>query len=188
MTTQETKLEQVKKSCHIASNVAKAIKIILTVGAILCLVATAVIAMYRSQIDPKIAAAIAGGQGEFFTNGELGDFGIVSMDLDVEEYLVKGEYSIVIILYCAYAAIMCGITLIIFSIIGKVFSLIEKSATPFSEEVLVKLRRSFIALTVWCLLVTDSIGATAIMGLALWCVYCILDYGTTLQIEVDETL
>lgn len=188
MTLQETKLEQVKKSCHITNNVVKVIKIILTVGALLALIGAGVLGMYRNRIDAGIAEAIAADKAEFFTNGEFGDFGLITIDLDVQELVDQGQYALVMICYCAYAAVMCGLVCIIFSIIGKVFAIIETSNTPFSTEVLGKLRKSFIALVIWCLLISDSLGATAIFAMALWCIYCILDYGTTLQTEVDETL
>ncbi|MCR5373846.1 MAG: hypothetical protein K6E39_00565 [Lachnospiraceae bacterium] len=86
-----------------------------------------------------------------------------------------------------FAAGMCCVVAVIFWLVEGIFKKIKESDSPFTEEILKKLRIVFIVISILALL-TNGIWSGAIVGLLCWAVYCIIDYGYALQSEVDETL
>lgn len=68
----------------------------------------------------------------------------------------------------------------------RIFRDVQKSDNPFSKEMLKKMKKAFIALSIvtvfWC----GLLGV--VFTLFIWCVYAICEYGHVLQSEIDETL
>lgn len=182
MREQEMKLEKVKKSCQTAKSVTKVMQIILVVGCILCLVGAAIVFAMRDSVNAAIAANEASVSFKNITAN-----GIIGLDVDVADFIAEGMYAEVCMIYCIVGAVYTFFCSIIFRMISKVFVIIEQSETPFSDEVVKKLKKAFIVIVVVTGLFV-GVGTALLTALFLWCIYCILDYGITLQAEVDETL
>ena len=109
------------------------------------------------------------------------------MNRDFDDFIENGNYALVCIIYCIFGGVLLTILTVIFSIIANIFKDIENSESPFTPSVLSKIRKMFIALVI-IMGLSVGIGLAVMLGLILWGVYCIMDYGAALQIEVDETL
>ncbi len=186
MRDNEMKLTNVKKSCSIAKKVVKVFRVIMLVVAIMCAVGAVTCIGLSKQIDTGIANSIEQGYGTFDASAISID-GIINLKIPVEKMADKGYYGALMATYCVFGSIMSIIVFVIFLTLERVFQTIEESDTPFCELVLRRLKRVFIMLVVITALFS-GLGFGAILGLSLWCIYRIFEYGTTLQIEVDETL
>lgn len=83
--------------------------------------------------------------------------------------------------------IIMGLTLVIMIFINKTFRTIIEEGTPFCPKVLKALKLNFILILV-ILAITSGLLITVLAGFCLFAIYTIVDYGTVLQIESDETL
>ena len=70
--------------------------------------------------------------------------------------------------------------------VEKTFKEIQESDSPFRPAILRNLGLPFILITLMS--ASSGLFFGAVVGIALWCVYCILDYGCELQKQSDETL
>ena len=116
-----------------------------------------------------------------FDNIFNGDYGPKAVDL-LNGYVKWGMFVGLI-----FAAGMCALVAVLFWLIEGIFKQIKESDSPFTEAVLKKLRIVFICVPIIAFL-TNGIWAGLIVALLCWAIYCIIDYGYALQIEVDETL
>lgn len=182
MREQEKKLKKVKASCKTAQKVTKIFMSLTVVGSVLCIAGAAGLFLFREQINPALAA-----QSANITFSDVSIDGILHFDFDVSELITEGLYAQAMAIYCSFAAIVCGFVAFLFGTLRRIFSVLEESESPFSEEVLGKLKAVFILFTVITALF-EGIGIAILAGISFWCIYCILDYGTALQTEVDETL
>lgn len=184
MNDQIMKLERVKKSCHTAKVITRALYILTRIAAILCVGGAALVYFFRDKID----AAIAAGEGSFNpTMNNLSAGGLFRLSLDVQKLFEQGNYTEGLITTLVFAGVMCLFTAIIFRMICRVFIEIEKSESPFAHASIFRLKKAFITLVILTGLFVD-VGNALLLALFLWCVYCILDYGAALQTEIDETL
>lgn len=182
MREQEIKLQKVKKSCSTARKITKGITILLLAAAIICVGAAIGSYVFRDTINPVLAA---NQHNLVFENMNIG--GLVDFDAYVVEMAQNGSYVEALITVCVYGGINCLFLAFVFGSISKVFKSMEISESPFSEDVLKKLKRSFIVLAILTGLVV-GVGTGLLLALFLWCIYCILEYGAALQVEVDETI
>ncbi len=83
-------------------------------------------------------------------------------------------------------AVVAAFMLALMVVLRRTFLEIEKSDTPFREDLLRRIRITGILVTL--LVLRYSIANAVIVGLTAWCVYCIFDYGIELQRNEDETL
>lgn len=116
------------------------------------------------------------------------------MDMEVEssipalnDYMQTHKFSMVYGIYCTGVGILIGLIAVVTSLLASTFAFIEKADTPFDKKVQKKVLISMIVLSV-TLFFTAGTGFAVICGLLTWAVYTILDYGLTLQTQVDETL
>lgn len=186
MRNQATKLAAVKKSCATTKNVINIFKWIFIAIAIICAVAGIVIFANSAVIDTVMAEAAANDElavrvSDFETNG------LLDIHVEVQQALEEGRYALVFGAYTVAATVILVVFAVIMGLIAKVFKVIETSESPFCDSVLKKLRSIFILLVVLTLLF-ESIGFAVMLALSFWCIYKIMDYGTALQLEVDETL
>ena len=70
--------------------------------------------------------------------------------------------------------------------VAKTFKEIRESDSPFRPAILKNLSLPFILITLMS--ASSGLFFGAVVGIVLWCVYCILDYGCELQKQSDETL
>ena len=89
----------------------------------------------------------------------------------------------------AIGAIMVAffvLAIILMRFVRKTFKLLAGGESPFSAEVLKKFKAMAIVLFIIVLL--NDIITGIVVGLALWTLYSVFQYGASLQTEVDETL
>lgn len=182
MNEQIIKLEKVKKSCKTAKKITKVITMFLIAVIILCIVGAILCFGFKDSINLAMAKQ---SENLTFSNVDIG--GILRFSVDISGLMAEGKYAEISGIYCIISVIICVICAMVFGILSKVFAFLENSDTPFSETVLKKMKLTFILLVaIMALLI--GIGMAAVIGLYFWCIYCILDYGIMLQIEVDDTI
>lgn len=193
----EVKLANVKKSCNTARKIANVLGVLMAVIAVVALVGGVLIFAYRDDINKnavienvngKTVAHICGDNGtELFELDNLGlqiALGSVSF---TGVFANKGMVAEGICVGCFIIAAVLAVISGIFILIMNVFKVVENSDSPFSEEVMKKLKTAFIIITVFTVF-SVGIGPAALAGVVFWSVYCILDFGYVLQKESDETL
>lgn len=189
MREQELKLEKVKKSCNTAKKVVGIFKTIMIVASVICFVAAACVFAFRSEINTEIAKQVSErGEETVFSISDIDiHTGLFYYQSDMHELIEEGNYAeaIVTAVVCAGVAVLAFA--IIFTLIQKIFKIMDNEETPFCDSVLRKIKKVFIALAV-IIGLEIGIGFGAILGLVFWCIYSILDYGYALQKEVDELL
>lgn len=187
MREQEEKLAKVRKSCDTAKKITKGFKILFIVCSVLCLLSAVALYGLKSNINESIIQTEKTHPGSFELNIDEIETGILSLNLDEDEIIASGTYAESFALMCAFAAVVCAVMAVIFGLIQKIFVLIDEEGSPFGEKVLAKIKRIFIAIAVIVGLEV-GLGIGLFLGLFFWCLYCIMDYGSALQKEVDETL
>lgn len=190
MREEEMKLEKVKKSCNVTTKVSQVLETILIVGAILCFVGAACCFGFKDDINAGIAESIVMSEDfanslDFSNQTEFG--GLIRFGFDASDMLAEGNYGMVSAIYCLLGGVVCGMVAAVFDIIRRIFKTIKASETPFDEAVLKKIKVLFIVISVEILLMV-GLGVAAIVALICWSIYNILDYGFTLQKQIDETL
>lgn len=182
MNQQNLKLEKVRKSCKAAKNVTNAFAIISIVGVVLCIVGAMCLLFFRGEINPVIAE-----RRDNLTLNGISINGILSFRFDPSGLIDDGLYAEACAIACAFSAIVCGFVAFLFRAMHKVFLFLEESESPFCDPVLKICKTAFILFIIVTALV-EGPGMALMLGLCLWCIYCILDYGVALQMEVDEIL
>lgn len=186
MREQEERLAKVKKSCNTAHTVTNICKILLLILAACCLIGAVICFIFRGQITQVLASAFAADPGAV-SFADISTNGVVHLEVAVDGLVASGQYGLIFGIYCIAATVITGAAAAIFHLIGCIFKRIEKSESPFSEEVILSLKRTFIILTILTALFT-GLGPAVFLGLFLWCIYNIMKYGAALQAEIDETL
>lgn len=187
MREQELKLEKVRKSCNTAKKVAKAFKIIMIVATVMCFVAAVGMLVFNGQINEEIAKANLVNPDSVTIDDMDFQTGIFHYDMDPQEIRESGEYAQAFAIMCIAGGIAVGVFAVIFYLIQKIFVTIEEEESPFTEKVLITVKKLFIGIAV-IMGLEVGIGLGLFLGLFFWCLYCILDYGFALQKEIDETL
>ena len=192
MNEQELKLEKIKKSCNVTATVTKVLESIMVALAMICLSSAILCFAIRGQIDAGVAEyANRIGTNDFveafssINSSSIG--GVVSFTLDASGLLEEGAYGAVCALYSLVGAFICAMVVALFDVIRRVFKTLKTSETPFDDEVIKKIKRLFIVVTVE-VLIMFGVGTAVLTGLVCWSIYNILDYGFTLQKQIDETL
>ena len=170
------KIRQIKKAAGITAKVLNVLKIIAIVVIVLSIV-SGIAAMIIKTDETTNTVRI--GRLIFLSN-------VSDENSPVRKWLNITDPNVAAGLDAFIAAAIAAIMLAVVIILRKTFLEIEKSDTPFREEVLKKVRTVGILITVFTL--CYSVGAGALAGLTAWCVYCIFDYGVELQKNEDETL
>ena len=173
---ENTKLEKIRKAAGVTAKVLNVIKIILIVVIVLCMVAGIGAMIIKDEVVVGNTVRIHGLLSGDISEGES----VVSKWFNVSEPNVLAGLGAI------EAAVIAALTLAVVVILRKTLLEIEKSDTPFREEILKRIRIAGILLVL--LIVNYSPGHALIVGLTAWCVYCIFDYGIELQKNEDETL
>jgi len=187
MREQELKLAKVKKSCNTARKVAKAFMIFFIVCAVLCLASAGIMYGFKNEINNELKTAVENGDENIKIDIEDFETGVFSFEVDQQKMIDNGSYAETFAIYVILAAVVCVSMAIIFGLIQRIFILIDEDGSPFGEKVLKKIKTIFIAIAIICGL-EIGLGLGLFLGLFFWCLYCIMDYGATLQKEIDETL
>ena len=187
MSEEALKLEKIKNSCNVTAKVALVLEILLSVIAFISLVCVFVCARFQDDIDQTMGEQVAIDMQEDMVQSFQSIGGLFRIVINSGEMIENGHFGMLLALYCLSATILLVMVVIVIDLIRKIFKTIKISETPFSEEVLKKLRRMFIVIAI-VLLLMSGVGMALMVGLIGWCIYTILDYGFTLQKQVDEML
>lgn len=187
MNGQNNKMDKIKKSSNVAmliARIGKIFMIMMTVITFMCGVGMIVLYHFGGgQVRQAIEATEATADLEM--NIGVFGFNVGVWFTDILNTSSMGWGNII----GAYFIVMC-IPLIIFAVtlhfVAKTFKEIRDSDSPFRPTILKNLSLPFILITLMS--ASGSLFFGAVVGIALWCVYCILDYGCELQKQSDETL
>ena len=176
------KIENIKKSAKTASQVTKVFSRICLAGAILALVSVIIVICLSKQINEAFTYV----DGHWVAN-QAGYEQLVTMQgfSFVEGFDIK-NFALNVIANAFCATIVAGVAFVTLNLLSKAFAAIKESDTPFTEEILGKVRIAAILSTI--LVALSSIGMAVVVGLSFWCVYSIFNYGIELQKNEDETL
>ena len=181
------KIIRIKKAAGVTSKVLNVIRIVLIVGTVLCLVGgTLTMCIRQKDSSVELFGKSIVVHNLITVDGSIGNGSLSVTGFDVIERLGIEDPCVKAGLNCFVAAFLCGLALFAVIVLRDTFGEIEKSDTPFKQDILKKIRLTGIIIT--AITLSSSIGIAAIVGLAFWCIYCIFDYGTELQKEADETL
>lgn len=182
----EEKLEKVKKSCKITKKVLDVVTIIFAVIAVVCLVAGILVIANKNMVNAEFAQAAANGDVDFYADGELLS-GLISLDVEIEELVDKGEYATVLTILMVAGVVFTTIFAVVAKILSAILGLIVVKESPFCNEVIKRLKGVFIIITVLVLLASGIVEAL-ITALFFRCIYFLFQYGNALQEQYDETL
>ena len=187
MREQELKLEQVKKSCNTARKVAKGFMIFFIVCAVICIAGAGIMYGFKNDINNEIKTAMERGDESIHIDIDDFESGVFSFKVDQDKMIENGTFAETMSLYVLAAAIVCVSVAVILGLVQKIFIVMDEEGSPFGENVLKRIKAIFIAISIIVGL-EIGLGIGLLAGLLFWCLYCILDYGATLQKEIDETL
>lgn len=183
MSNTMTSLDNVRKSCKTASTVVKVVSIFVRIGMILAFLGAGILFALHDKLDEAIAA-----DPSFSANISVSIAASnISLDSALQEFIDNGQYAIAYGTVCIVAGLALVFMLIVLRMIRRIFTSILNSESPFSNEVIVNLKKSFILLTIF-LCIACGLGIAVFIGVFFWCIYTIFQYGAQLQKEADETL
>jgi len=192
MREETLKLAKVKKSCKVTATVSQVLEIILIAATCICIVGAIICFCLNKDVNESIATISTQSEMKEFMNisNALDDVsigGILKLTVHMEQLTAEGQYGIASGIVCLFGAVICGMTALVFDMIRRIFKTIRTSETPFSPEVLKGIRILSIIICAELLLMS-GVGTAALAALISWSIYNILDYGFTIQQQIDETL
>ncbi len=179
------KLETIQKRSRIGAKVLSVLQTLVIVGAVLCLVGGCILIGLKDEINPEIRERVESGQISVYEIRT--QEGFLAATFDFDERIAAGDYATAFAADCFFGAVMCIFVCIVLFQLGIIFKSLSSEGTPFSENVMKRLKISFIVVTVAALF-ASGLGLALVVGLFLWCIYAIFEYGILLQTQVDETL
>lgn len=185
MNEQMIKLEAIKKRCHTASKVLGIIRGFIIACAVIAMVSGSILFAYAEKINPELNRGIE--EGYLDLNNNINYSGAFSFMVDLNSYFGPENQAAPLAITCFIACFTCIVIAIVLTFIRNIFTSLETENTPFSEKCMKQIKVSFIVIFITSLL-SLSLGVTIIVGLILYCIYSIFEYGAALQTEIDETL
>ena len=172
-------IEKIQKTSKIGCIVTNVVKIFCIVMSVVTILMGCILVGESKRINVVLGEAI--GEDQHFIDG---------MDL-LEETLYqtlmeKGDFATVlgVELLVMGAILIC--TAIVVHFVRKVFREMGESYSPFQLSIVKNLKVAFVLVTL--LTLSSSLAIALIVGLSLWCVIHIFEYGCELQRQSDETL
>ena len=185
MNEQNAKLESIKSRCKTAETIVKVLRGFVIAGAVIALICGFIIIGCADTANPELARQVE--SGNMTIDSTISFNGIFKLFIPVDDFFAPDDYAHPLGITCIVAGIVCTLVAVIMSFIIRIFTILREENNPFSERCMKQLKISFIVITVTVLL-TSSIGYGLIVGLILFCIYSIFEYGAVLQAEIDETL
>lgn len=187
MRDEMVKLEKVKKSCKISKIISNIIACFVTIGCVCAVVATIILGVVgHEKINSEIAKSIESGNASFEVDDIKID-GMLELNVKLNEMVAKGEYAEAITIICIFMAVVMAAVAAVFWMMVSIFKMIAESNTPFTIDILKRLKAVFIIVAVIAVIVS-GLGTGVIVGCIGWSLYTIFDYGFVIQQEIDETL
>ena len=175
----ETKnLYKVQSRCRTVEKALSIFSTIVTIIFVCCFTGAAIFFIMHSSIDAALAA-----------NPELAENLNISFSVFGIDMISNLDRAYAIQMGAACLAAGLGMIFLKISLVfvRKIFRTILEDGTPFSDKVVDTLKKSFVLIVLFVALAT-GIGIAAIIGLFLWFIYTIFQYGNDLQHLADETL
>ena len=185
MREQNQRLDVIKKRCVTSTKVISVLQVLAIVGIIGALVGAICCFIWKDAINVAIAEQIASGTAT--VENLRFDGGILNFKLNFEEEFAQGNYATPVIINCIVAIIMTGACYFLLAAYKKIFKDLIKEDNPFSDSILKSLRICSIVIVI-ILGVFVGFGPAVVIGLLMWCIHSVLEYGKALQSEVDEML
>ncbi len=186
MSDSEKRLESLKKKCKIASVVLMVFKVLFGITMGICIVAIIASIVKADDINKEFA----NGGIEIFEEMEeqnvefRATFGMLSVDIDT--LLTSGNAAELVAIMLAELFLISLFAFIVVSLFKSIFDVLKTGTSPFDKALIKKLKGAFIAFTICMFVISGGLGV--MVGLFLWCIYGIFQYGEVLQRESDETL
>ena len=189
MNKETQKLEVIKKRCKVTATAVKVIEIVLIVFTVLILALSVTCFVMKDSINSGIEASNEMGMAYLldFSDFSIGEGGLFSFRFDPAKYAEAGDYGTASGLVLILAAGICVITIVVAAIFRRMFTSIIKSESPFSEDVLKKMKTAFVIISLSIIFFISLIWGLVAAGL-FWSLIAIFEYGVEIQTQVDETL
>lgn len=178
MNGENSKIEKIKKSSKTVMAVSKGVMIFCIIMDIMLVVLGAFMIAFKNFINEMLQEAIDKGMLAI-SEIPFNNFGSVDI-------LLAGDYAFNIFISLLGMLVSMILLTVILYFVGKIFKAFRESYSPFMPSILKQLKVVFILIIVISLKSSLLIGA--VIGLALWCLYQIFEYGCELQKQSDETL
>ncbi|MBP5701847.1 MAG: hypothetical protein J6W85_05365 [Lachnospiraceae bacterium] len=185
MNEQMKKLEAIKNRCHTASKVLGIIRGFVIFLTVIVLLAGILIFAKANVLNPELIWASE--EGYFDLHSTIDYNGPFNFMVDLSDRFGPENPAAPLWITCMIAGFTCLVVAVILTFIKKIFTSLETENTPFSEKCMKQIKVSFIVIGITSLM-SMSLGVTIIVGLILYCIYSIFEYGAALQTEIDETL
>lgn len=185
MNEQISKLSAIKKRCITSTKFISVLQILAIIGIVGAIVGAISCVTMKDSINQAMAEQIASGKAtvESFEFGT----GILNFKMNYEKAFESGNYADPLAINCVMAAIITGISLFLLTAFKKIFKNLINEENPFSDSILKRLKICSIVIIV-VLGAFVGVGPAVVIGLLLWCIESMLEYGKVLQTEVDEML
>jgi len=163
----ETKLVNLQKASKVFAVISRVIEIVNYVGAAICAAAIPVLFIDQDKL-------------KYFVSGQESDqlFQVLSKNM---------EFNSAMTIFLVFLIVLTLASAYLFRKIGTLFRNINKDYSPFIPEnvKLIKIIAVFVAVIV---LLETGIVPAIMIGLMLWAVALLFDYGCELQNESDEII
>lgn len=188
--TKKESMAMLVKWSGIITKIIKVLQIVAIVGMSLCLI---------SGVLSVIGYGLGWASSIYEANPKIGKWGISSNSI-FDEIVYDGKYTVEQMyldgnldklmlgfgFYCVVGFINCIVLFVVLVLFKPLFVVMNNSQTPFTYEILRRLKFAFILIFVMLLL--NSVVGALITGAILTCVYFIYMYGVKMQEEEDMTL
>ncbi len=163
----------------------KVFQVLVAVAAALSLISGVIFIAGADRFNPLLAQEYA--NGDLSIEEDLQAGGLLALGMDFSRYYEKGNFAFPIFVMTMMGAAAAIVALVVIIILKNIFKTLLEEEKPFSENIFKKLKLGFIIITAAFVLFV-GLGSGVIIGLLLWCIYSILEYGAALQTEIDETI
>lgn len=187
MREEMVKLEKVKRSCKTSKVISQIMAGIVSAACVICLVVPIILGVVGiDKVNTEIGKAVESGQATFYVD-DVSLNGMIDLQVKVEDMVNNGNYAEAVIAICIFAAVVTAICAVLFWALVSIFKTISVSETPFTEDILRKLRVVFIMIAIIFGMISGFV-AFVIAACICWSLYTIFDYGFVIQQEINETL
>lgn len=171
-------IEKIQETSKVGLIVTNIIKIICIVGSVIMILVGCVSIGANDLIN-------AGFEAASFDSSMLEDMSLLERGI-LRSLLDEGDIASILGAEMIVLGAILICTAITLHFVGKVFKEMRESYSPFKAAIVKNLKVVFVLVTLLAL--SSSLGIGLIVGISLWCVCHIFEYGCELQRQSDETL
>ncbi len=189
--TKQESYEKLKKLSRVITKIISVLQVIMIVGASICLIASILgflgfglgwaEAIYEKY--PKMA------KWEVDYNADFFDISFTSEKISLETLYNEGLLNKMLLgvaINTTIGILQCALIFVALTLFKPLFKTINNSESPFTYEILNKLKFAFIIVTIIALY--NSVFVGIIVALFLACIYFMYMYGVKMQEDEDQTL